>query len=109
MFDSPVDKTIQEGLKFQSKYIAIVIRNAMEDFHSKHLSDEQMKELNPIIRNAIYTAIYTQENHQRSNSSKSFMDFHRMSIPKYWKGPELLEAFKKSEKKLSDTFSPEDC
>lgn len=34
--------------------VAMNIRNAMEDFHSKHLSDEHMKELNPIIRQAIY-------------------------------------------------------
>ena len=34
--------------------VAMNIRNAMEHFHSKHLSDEQMKELNPIIRQAIY-------------------------------------------------------
>jgi len=30
--------------------IAMAVRNAMEDFHHKHLSDEQMAELNPIIR-----------------------------------------------------------
>jgi len=35
-------KAIQEF----TKYVAIVVRNAMEDFHCKHLSDEQMKELN---------------------------------------------------------------
>ena len=37
--------------------IAAVVRNSMEDFHCKYLSDAQMKELNPIIRNAIYTAL----------------------------------------------------
>jgi hypothetical protein len=56
MFD-PIDKEIQNGLKSQSKIISIVIRNAMENFHSNHLSDEQMKELNPTIRNAVYTAM----------------------------------------------------
>jgi len=58
MFDTLEDKMIQEGMKSKSKYIAMVIRNAMEDFHCKHLSDTQMKELNPLIRNAIYTALY---------------------------------------------------
>ena len=58
MFNSPIDRDIQEGMKFQSKYISIVIRNAMEDFHTKHLTDKQMKELNPVIRNAVYTALY---------------------------------------------------
>ena len=59
MSDSPTDKKIQEGMKFHSKYISIVIRNSMEDFHSKHLTDAQMKELNPVIRNAVYTALYS--------------------------------------------------
>jgi hypothetical protein len=39
-----------KGMQELSKYIAIVIRNAMEDFHCQHLSDAQMEELNPIIR-----------------------------------------------------------
>ena len=45
MFDTPIDKKLQDGMKAQTKIISIVIRNAMEDFHTKHLSDEQMKEL----------------------------------------------------------------
>jgi hypothetical protein len=28
--------------------LAMYVRNAIEDFHVKHLSDTQMKELNPI-------------------------------------------------------------
>ena len=90
-------KAIQEF----TKYIAIVVRNAMEDFHCKHLSDEQMKELNPIIRNAVYTAIYAYESSGRSDMSKSFVEFHLLSIPKYWEEPELLKGFKESMDKLS--------
>jgi ribonuclease HIII len=69
-------------MKDYAKYIAIVVRNAMEDFHCKHLSDEQMQELNPIIRNAIYTAIYAYEIHKQSDLSKHFVDYHFKSIPK---------------------------
>ena len=57
MFDTPIDQELKEGMQFHAKYAAIVVRNAMEEFHCKHLSDEQMEELNPIIRNAIYTAL----------------------------------------------------
>jgi len=88
--DSPVIKTIIKGLKAQSKYCAIVVRNAMEDFHSKNLSDEQMKELNPIIRNAIYTALYTLEFYKNSEAAKDFVDYHSSMIPDYWEAPELL-------------------
>ena len=101
MQDSPIIKTIIEGLKAQSKYIAIVIRNSMEDFHCKHLTDEQMKELNPIIRNAIYTALYTLEFYKGSEPAKKFMDYHGSMIPKYWEEPELVKGFRESEEKLS--------
>jgi hypothetical protein len=47
-----------EDMKTMSLFIAVVIRNAMEDFHVKHLSDAQMRELNPIIRNAVFTAVH---------------------------------------------------
>lgn len=40
-----------------SLIMAIYIRNEMEDFHSAHLSDQQMQELNPIIRQAIYNIL----------------------------------------------------
>lgn len=69
-----------------AKAIAAVVRNAMEDFHYKYLSDEQMKELNPIIRNAIYTAlIHLQEN------PIFLYTYSLMYVPDYWEDCEMLE------------------
>ena len=90
MFDSPIDKDIQEGMKFQSKYISIVIRNATEDFHSKHLTDAQMEELNPLIRNAVYTALYTMQYYKDSVRAQEFMDSQVGMIPDFWEEPELI-------------------
>ncbi len=42
----------------QAMYIAKVVRDCMEGFHCEHLSDAQMRELNPIVRNAICTALH---------------------------------------------------
>jgi ribonuclease HIII len=84
MTDNLFDKKIVQGMKDFAKYIAIVVRNAIEDFHCKQLSDGQMKELNPIIRNAIYTAIYAYETEKQSYLPKSFVDYHFMSILRYW-------------------------
>jgi len=53
----------EAGTKEFARYMAIVIRNAMEDFHCEHLSDEQMKRLNPIIRNAVCTAFHAFQNY----------------------------------------------
>jgi hypothetical protein len=86
---NPTDP-MDEARRKCTKYLAIVIRNFMEDFHHKYLSDEQMKELNPIIRNAIYTAFYANENQQRSSRAKEFVRYHNSMIPKYWEEPELV-------------------
>ncbi len=74
-------------------FLAMVVRNAMEDFHHKYLSDEQMKELNPIIRNAICTGLHALRYSDKSEGARSFFDFHTISIPKYWEQPELLDDF----------------
>jgi len=79
-------------------YLASVIRNAMEDFHCRYLSDEQMKELNQIIRNAIYTALYARENYGRLVAARSFVDFSVRLIPSYWEEPTLTDDFLKSVK-----------
>lgn len=92
--EEPHDDEAMEGMRDYAKYIAMVVRNAIEDFHCKHLSDAQMDELNPIIRNAVYTAIYAFESRKNSRISEAFVDFHLMSIPKYWEEPELLPGFK---------------
>jgi ribonuclease HIII len=94
MADKMSDPKVIQGMKDYAKYIAIVVRNAMEDFHCKHLSDEQMQELNPIIRNAIYTAIYAYETDKQSELSKQSVDYHFMSIPKYWEEHEFTKGFK---------------
>jgi hypothetical protein len=73
--------------------LAIIIRNAMEDFHVQHLTDEQMRELNPIIRNAIYTGLQALTHYDISEGSRSFIDHHRRQIPGYWESPEFLAAY----------------
>ena len=72
----------------------MVVTNALEDFHAEHLTDEQMKKLNPIIRNAIYTAMYACHSEKHSKAAARFVSFHLMSIPKYWEEPELLPEFR---------------
>ncbi len=73
-------------------YIAKVVRNAMEDFHTEHLSDEQMAELNPIIRNAIYTALYAKDR-KFDLRARMFVMFINRTIPDYWELPQLIDDF----------------
>jgi hypothetical protein len=91
-------RRVSKSVQVMSMYIAIVIRNAMEDFHVQHLSDEQMKELNPIIRNAVCTVIYAFENYDQSIPARQFVDFNFSLIPKYWESARLTDDFLKLEK-----------
>lgn len=74
-------------------FLAMVVRNAMEDFHHKYLTDEQMKELNPIIRNAICTGLHALRYCGESEGARAFVSFQTRSIPKYWELAELLADF----------------
>lgn len=53
----PIDLS-DKLMKDTAMVVAMSVRNAMEDFHCANLTDEQMRELNPIVRNAIYTALH---------------------------------------------------
>lgn len=82
-------------LKPIAMYVAMVVRNEMEDFHAAHLSDKQMAELNPIIRNAIYTAMQSLDDlSKESPAAGVFVNFHTAMIPTYWEEPELTETYK---------------
>jgi len=81
-------------------YIAMVVRNSMDDFHSRHLSDDQMKELNPLIRNAICTALHAAGRLCVSKGAEAFVNFHTRMIPAYWENPVILEDFRAMEARL---------
>lgn len=94
---------LEVGRKGFATFVAMVVRNAMEDFHTKHLSDEQMKELNPIIRNAIYTAMYAFENKDEQVKARRFFEYHNSMVPSYWEQPELTVDFGDQPKKFSES------
>jgi len=83
--------SIKTARQCTTKYIASVIRDAMEQFHIDHLTDEEMKKLNPILRNAIYSALYAYDNSEKSEKAKRFVEYHISMIPQYWEDAELLE------------------
>lgn len=78
----------------QAKLLAIIIRNAMEDFHAEYLSDSQMKELNPIIRNACVTFFYMMSN-LKDEKVQKVIRYNLMCIPNYWEEPQLMRDFVK--------------
>lgn len=80
--------------------IAMHVRNQMEDFHVEHLSDSQMKALNPIIRQAIYDMLIMTHTEPRDKkeeqSRKKEIDWLIMMIPDYWEIPGKARKLKSS-------------
>jgi sRNA-binding carbon storage regulator CsrA len=89
---------VSESTRQSAAYIAMVVRHAMEDFHHRHLSDAQMNELNPIVRNAVCTALHALVYYERYSQAAEFVDFHRHGVPADWEPPELLDDYRRLEK-----------
>lgn len=66
--------------------VAMNVRNAMEDFHVANLSDEQMAELNPIIRQAIFDTVVMIEQMDDPDTAEHLSWLIRM-IPDHWEIP----------------------
>lgn len=86
ILDSFEDK-LKNDLNFKAKAIAAYIRLNMEDFHCEHLSNAQMKELNPLIRNAIYTFLV--DEHNGDTMDMSFVC--NLNLAPYWEDCEYME------------------
>ncbi len=84
---------LSEDTQHVATFIAMVVRNAMEDFHCEHLTNDEMKELNPIIRNSICTALHAFNCYEQSDAAARFVDFNLHMIPPYWELPELLDDY----------------
>jgi hypothetical protein len=83
-------------------FVAMVVRNALEDFHSRHLTNAQMKELNLIIRNAVFTALHAAARAKQSQGARAFVQFHSSCVPDYWEMPGLLEDYTQSLRRFDE-------
>jgi hypothetical protein len=77
----------------------------MDDFHAEHLTDEQMAEINPLIRNAIYDVLIWQHCGQdKSEDPKMRQEclneiaWLLTSIPSYWEEPEHSKEYVEEKK-----------
>ena len=88
---------INKADKKLAMLMAHAVRNAMEDFHCKNLTDKQMAELNPIIRNSIFTTLVALNN-QNYITPKQYLQWHLSAIPDYWEDPKLIDCFSSQER-----------
>lgn len=106
LFLAALQTNNQSALKEISKLIAHVVRDNMEDFHLQHLSDNQMKELNPLIRNGIYDALTALANCDTNSFCKDFISWHARGIPDHWEDPELIPRLQKAMARQTEDSIP---
>jgi hypothetical protein len=93
-----INQPAEESLQAWTKLIAISVRNEMEDFHSKHISDDLMPELNRAIRRGIYLALRNAflltnaQNVVDYNRAKEYLWFLFMTLPDYWEDTPMTPA-----------------
>lgn len=84
-----MSETSTYDMKSTAKLIAMFVRHGIEGFHREHLTNEQMRILNPLIRNAIHSALYTMEHREEDWYCDQELENKRGAIPPYWESPEL--------------------
>jgi hypothetical protein len=75
------------------------IRNALEgvlhggELGSLGMTDEQMRILNPIVRNALATALHARTNYHWHRPARAYLDFQAGLVPDYWEPAEYVEGW----------------
>ncbi len=63
-----------------------------------------MKELNPIVRSAVCTALHAFNNYEKA--AARFVDYNFRMISTYWESPELLDGYAQMWDRDGDSPAP---
>jgi len=71
-------------------FVTTVILNEIDQRWKRRLRSGQRKELNGIIRSAVYSALHAHESYDRLASSREFVDAIRVLMPRYYEPAKLI-------------------
>lgn len=92
----------QDVMKTASMIIAQILKDELEDFRIKHIPKETTPELDDLIKNGIYNALFSLVNSDIDNSCLSNITDAMVKIPSYWEAPQLHSDLAQSLVKLSE-------
>ena len=78
----PTEETVLFAL-----FVSVVLHNKLEDLHAKYLSSTAMDELDPIIRNAVFSAIHVFLLREQSPGAQKYVNNMLRKVPPYWEAP----------------------
>ena len=81
---------LDEKQKALASVMACAVRNALEEIHGDgegQISDEAMRQINPIVRDAIASVLHAMDN--PSKASRAYLEFNAERVPSYWEEPAL--------------------
>jgi len=92
-YDRPM---ADEANKAVATFIAMHVRNSIENFHIEHLTDAQTRELNPLIGNAIFEALViisraSDDDAPSAEKAQQIPGFTMAMVPNYWEEPALSD------------------
>ena len=86
MFDSPVDRDIQDGLKMQATYASLAILSSLVESDHPPVSTDHLKKL----ADRIYTCLYSFQYLNKSPSAEEFLRRHLSEMEYIDWEPELM-------------------
>lgn len=96
---------LRDDHRTKAMIIGKVVRDALEGFHVKHISDKDMPELNQTVRNSVATALHMLDYSLQNEQIAKILGWHVRSMPSYWESPELLDDYFKAIHSSSDPRS----
>ena len=90
---------LSEADRVLATVLAVSVRNALEgtlhggELGTLSLTDEQMRLLNPLVRDAVATALHARSNYHRCRPARAYLDFQERLIPDYWEPAQLLPEY----------------
>jgi hypothetical protein len=77
---APLQPTLSPELQQSAAIMSRIVGNALAELRHEEFSDEQMRRLTPIVRNAIATALHAFEQFERSEKAQQFIAFHCQNV-----------------------------
>lgn len=81
----------------RAKIVAMAVRNAMEALHgggiTDSLTDDQMRKLNPIIRDAVLSTLHAIDHAEQHPAAQEWLAFQSSLVPDYWEEPRLSDDY----------------